>query len=128
MLIWGRQTGRSTASAEITGELPQIRQTWAKVFDNDDNDNDAFSHSFGYGVMDASGMVKMAQMWRNVGPQVQESIRYDSYDNCNDYDTDDNDNNDDTVDTDDTDDDDDDDPGPERGQGQHRAGEHPGQQ
>ena len=57
-------------------------------------------------------MVKMAQMWRNVGPQVQESTRYDNYDHCNDDDTDD----------------DDDDPGPKRGQGQHRAGEHPGQQ
>ena len=29
-----------------------------------------FSHSFGYGMMDASGMVKMAQTWNNVGIQV----------------------------------------------------------
>ena len=34
-----------------------------------------YSHSFGYGVMDASGMVKMAQMWKNVGPQVQSAVK-----------------------------------------------------
>ena len=34
-----------------------------------------YSHSFGYGVMDASGMVKMAQLWRNVGPQVQSAVK-----------------------------------------------------
>ena len=34
-----------------------------------------FSHSFGYGVMDASGMVKMAQRWKNVGPQVQSAVK-----------------------------------------------------
>ena len=34
-----------------------------------------YSHSFGYGVMDASGMVRMAQMWKNVGPQVQSAVK-----------------------------------------------------
>ena len=34
-----------------------------------------YSHSFGYGVMDASGMVKMAQQWRNVGDQVQSAVK-----------------------------------------------------
>jgi len=34
-----------------------------------------YSHSFGYGVMDASGMVTMAQKWKNVGPQVQSAVK-----------------------------------------------------
>jgi len=27
------------------------------------------SHSFGYGLMDATGMVKLAKRWKTVGPQ-----------------------------------------------------------
>ena len=27
------------------------------------------SHSFGYGLMDATGMVKLAKKWKKVGPQ-----------------------------------------------------------
>jgi len=34
-----------------------------------------YSHSFGYGVMDASGMVKMAQKWKNVGTQVTSAVK-----------------------------------------------------
>jgi len=34
-----------------------------------------YSHSFGYGLMDASGMVKMAQKWQNVGLQVTTSVK-----------------------------------------------------
>jgi len=34
-----------------------------------------YSHSFGYGVMDASGMVKMAQKWKNVGAQVTSAVK-----------------------------------------------------
>jgi len=34
-----------------------------------------YSHSFGYGIMDASGMVKMAQTWTNVGTQVTSSVK-----------------------------------------------------
>lgn len=34
-----------------------------------------YSHSFGYGVMDASGMVKMAQKWQNVGTQVTSAVK-----------------------------------------------------
>ena len=34
-----------------------------------------YSHSFGYGVMDASGMVKMAMKWKNVGAQVQSAVK-----------------------------------------------------
>ena len=34
-----------------------------------------YSHSFGYGVMDASGMVKMAQQWKNVPDAVQSAVK-----------------------------------------------------
>jgi len=34
-----------------------------------------YSHSFGYGVMDASGMVKMAQTWKNVGTQLSSAVK-----------------------------------------------------
>lgn len=34
-----------------------------------------YSHSFGYGVMDATGMVKMALKWKNVGTQVQSAVK-----------------------------------------------------
>jgi len=34
-----------------------------------------YSHSFGYGVMDASGMVRMAQNWKSVGTQVTSAVK-----------------------------------------------------
>jgi len=34
-----------------------------------------YSHSFGYGVMDASGMVRMAQNWANVGTQLSSAVK-----------------------------------------------------
>jgi len=34
-----------------------------------------YSHSFGYGVMDASGMVRMAQKWKSVGTQVSSAVK-----------------------------------------------------
>eukprot|EP00092_Neocalanus_flemingeri_P033440 GFUD01036357.1.p1 GENE.GFUD01036357.1~~GFUD01036357.1.p1 ORF type:complete len:862 (-),score=191.63 GFUD01036357.1:334-2919(-) len=34
-----------------------------------------YSHSFGYGIMDTSGMVRMAQTWKNVGPQVTSAVK-----------------------------------------------------
>jgi len=36
-----------------------------------------YSHSFGYGIMDSSAMVKTAQSWRLVGPQESSSIQAD---------------------------------------------------
>jgi len=34
-----------------------------------------YSHSFGYGVMDASGMVRMAQNWKSVSTQVTSAVK-----------------------------------------------------
>jgi len=34
-----------------------------------------YSHNFGYGLMDAGGMVKLAQTWKNVGTQVTSSAQ-----------------------------------------------------
>jgi len=36
-----------------------------------------YSHSFGYGIMDAGGMVKMAREWGHAGEQVQSAVRAD---------------------------------------------------
>jgi len=37
-----------------------------------------YSHNFGYGLMDAGEMVKMAQSWKNVGAQVTSSAQADN--------------------------------------------------
>jgi len=34
----------------------------------------SYSHNFGYGLMDATGMVKMASSWKTVGEQVTSSV------------------------------------------------------
>jgi len=36
-----------------------------------------YSHSFGYGIMDTSAMVRTAQMWRNVGPAQASNVNAD---------------------------------------------------
>merc|ERR1719187_278824 len=34
----------------------------------------SYSHNFGYGLMDAAGMVRMAQNWRSVGAQIDSEV------------------------------------------------------
>merc|ERR1712025_1257104 len=69
----------SVASASENGQIPWYSEacssTLATTYSSGSKEKmngvgRSYSHNFGYGLMDAAGMVRMAQKWRSVGDQI----------------------------------------------------------